>query len=102
MDTRRNRKYTEQFKLEALELFKRSGRSSSEIERELGITRGLLLKWRTRYQILENEKQEVRLGPSDFEGAKAEIRHLQRRLAEVEEEKEILKKAVAIFSRISG
>jgi len=102
MDTRRNRKYTEQFKLEALELFKRSGRSSSEIERELGITRGLLLKWRSRYQILENEKQEVKLGPSDFEEAKVEIRHLQRRLAEVEEEKEILKKAVAIFSRRSG
>jgi len=102
MDTRKNRKYTEQFKLEAIELFKRSGRSSREIERELGITRGLLLKWRSRYQIMENEKQEVKLGPSDFEEAKSEIRHLQQRLAEVEEEKEILKKAVAIFSRGSG
>jgi transposase-like protein len=37
-----------------------------------------------------------------MEAAKAEIRRLQRELANVEEEREILKKALNIFSRKSG
>jgi len=101
MNERKYRTYPEEFKLEALEMLKRSGKSAGQIERELGITPGMWVKWRARYQILENGEQEVKLGPSDLEGAKAEIRRLQRKLAEVEEEKEILKKVVNIFSRKS-
>jgi transposase-like protein len=44
----------------------------------------------------------MKLEPSDMEAAKAEIRRLERELAEVKEEREILKKAVNIFSRRSG
>jgi transposase len=102
MDGRKYRSYGKEFKLEALEMLKRSGKSAGEIERELGITPGLLLKRRARYQVLQQGKQEVQLGPSDLEGAKAEIRRLQRELAIVEEEREILKKALNIFSRKSG
>ena len=102
MDERKYRKYTEEFKLEALELLKRGGKSAGEIERELGITPGLLVKWRSRYQIVQRGEQEIRLGPSDLEGAKTEIRRLQRELAAVEEEREILKKALNIFSRKNG
>jgi transposase len=88
--------------VEALEMLKRSGKSAGEIEHELGITPGLLLKWRARYQVLQQGKQEAQLGPSDLEGAKAEIRRLQRELAVAEEEREILKKALNIFSRKNG
>ena len=102
MKERKYREYPWEFKVDALEMLKRSEKSSAEIERELGITPGLLLKWQARYQILQNEEQAIKLGPSDLEGAKAEIRRLQRKLAEVEEEKEILKKAVSIFSRKIG
>jgi transposase len=102
MKERKYREYPWEFKVDALEMLKRSEKSSGEIERELGITPGLLLKWQARYQILQNEEQAIKLGPSDLEGAKAEIRRLQRKLAEVEEEKEILKKAVSIFSRKIG
>jgi transposase len=102
MNDRKYREYTREFKAEALELLKRSGKSAGEIERELGITPGLLLKWRTRYQILEKEGEAVQIGPSDMEAAKAEIRRLKRELANVEEEREILKKVLNIFSRKSG
>jgi transposase len=88
--------------LEALQLLKKGDKSAGEIERELGITPGLLVKWKARYQILENEEREIRLGPSDLEGAKAEIRRLERELAAAEEEREILKKALNIFSRKNG
>ena len=101
MEDRQYRKYAQEFKLEALELLKRGDRSASEIERELGITPGLLVKWRARYQVIQGERT-ARLAPSDMESAKAEIRRLQRELAAAEEEREILKKALNIFSRKNG
>jgi transposase len=92
MDERKYRSYAKEFKLDALELLKRGDKSAGEIERQLGITPGLLVKWRVRYQILQSDGQEVQLGRSDLEGAKAEIRRLQRELSAAEEEREILKK----------
>jgi transposase len=101
MDDKKYRIYTKAFKLEALELLKSSDKSAGKIERELGITPGLLLKWRARYQALRKNGQETSLEPSDLEAARAEIRRLKRELSEVEEEREILKKVVNIFSRRS-
>jgi len=97
----RYRKYTEEFKLEALELLKSSGKSAGQIERDLGITPGLLVKWRDRYQVISKGTKPIHLEVSDIEAAKREIKRLERRLAEVEEEREILKKTINIFSRKS-
>ena len=99
MSDRKYRVYTDEFKREALELLKSSGKNARSIERDLGITEGMLLKWRERYQVVGEEKQEAKLVPSDLEAAKREIQRLQRELTEVAEEREILKKAVNIFSR---
>jgi len=93
------RTYTEEFKLETLELLKVSGQSAAQIERDLGITKGLLLKWRDRYQV-KAANGAARLEPSDLAAAQAEVRQLRRQLAVVEQERDILKKAVGIFSRM--
>ena len=102
MSDKKYRVYTDEFKTEALELLKRSGKSAGEIERDLGITAGMLLKWRDRYQVVKQEPSGTSLEPSDLEAAKREIKRLLRQLAEVEEEREILKKTINIFSRRSG
>jgi len=102
MEDRKYRTYPEEFKLEALRMLKGSGKSAGQIERELGITPGLLIKWRDRYQIHQNGTEKARIVPSDLEEAKAEIRRLQRELSAAEEEREILKKALNIFSRKNG
>jgi transposase len=102
MDDKKYRTYTEEFKLEALELLKSSGKSGGQLERELGITPGLLRKWRDRYQVVVRAEQKASLEPSDLEAAKREILRLQRELTEVAEEREILKKVVNIFSRREG
>ena len=99
MRDKRYRTYTPEFKREALELLKSSGKSAGQLERELGITTGMLLKWRARYQVVAKEKEEPRLEPSDLEAAKREIRRLERELREMAEEREILKKVVSIFSK---
>jgi transposase len=101
-EKKKYRTYTDEFKREALELLKSSGKSSMQLERDLGITGGMLLKWRNRYQLVSTENQKPRLGPSDMEAAKREIQRLQRELKEIAEEREILKKVVNIFSRKNG
>ena len=102
MSEKRHRAYTVEFRREALELLHSSGKSMAQIEKELGITPGLLGKWRARYQVVSQGQASKSLAPSDNEAAQREIRRLQRELMEVTEEREILKKVVSIFSRKSA
>lgn len=102
MRDRKYRVYTEEFKLEALALLKRGEKSAPRIEQDLGITPGMLLKWKNRYQMVRIEGQKASLEPSDLEAAKREIRRLERQVEEIAEEREILKKVVSIFSRKSA
>jgi transposase len=95
----RYRTYTREFKIEALQLLAKGGKSAAELERELGITNGMLLKWRQRYKM--NGQQQT-LEPSDLEAANAEIRRLRRDLEVTTQERDILKKAIAIFSSKGG
>jgi transposase-like protein len=99
MDKKKYRIYTEEFRLEALELWKNSGKSAKKLEKELGISAGMLSKWRQKYQVVNPGSSEASLEPSDLEAAKREIKRLQKHLAYVEEEREILKKTIHIFSR---
>jgi transposase len=102
MSEKKYRDFTPEFKKHALELLKRGDKSAAELERELGITPGLLGKWRSRYRVVDSEGSAAQIVPSEMEVAKAEIRRLQRELANAEEEREILKKAINIFSRKIG
>ena len=102
MGRKNYRTYTAEFKYEALMLLERSGKSAGELERELGITPGLLRKWLAKYQAVQKKGLgEFNLELSDLEAANREILRLKRQVAELEEEREILKKAVSIFSRTS-
>jgi transposase-like protein len=49
--------------------------------------------------VVAKDGQAAQIVPSEMQAAKAEIRRLQRELANVAEEREILKKALLIFSR---
>ena len=75
-------------------MLRSSGRSVSELERELGITQGLLSKWR---RIDEVEKAGTGYQP-ESESSESTIKRLERENAILRQEREILKKAVAIFS----
>lgn len=92
MSTPRKR-YPEAFKQEALELWAASGRSAAEIEQDLGITNGLLYQW---------QKAAKKKAAAEADGSAAEaeeMRRLRKELAIVKQERDILKKAVGIFSR---
>lgn len=91
-----NRKYDQQFKLEALRLQETSGKSASQIETELGITSGLLLKWRTRYR---SQGAGSFVGSGQQTEAEAELRRLKREVDILRQERDILKKAMQVFAR---
>jgi transposase len=90
------RVYSEEFRLEALRLLETSGKSAREIEEELGITKGLLYKWRRRYRVNEAEEKLERSEESETQ---AKIRRLERENAILRQERDILKKALSIFSK---
>ena len=94
--TRTNRKYDKPFKLEAIRLHERSGKSVSQIESELGITNGLLNKWRVRYR---SEGAAAFVGSGQQTETEAELRRLKREVDILRQERDILKKAMQVFAR---
>jgi transposase len=101
MREKKYRNYTDEFKRESLALLNSSGKSAAQIEQDLGITPGMLLKWREQSRIADSRGGNPGQEPGDLEAAKLEILRLRRQLAEAEEEREILKKTLRIFSRRS-
>src|SRR5260370_10849098 len=91
----KRRVYTAEFRQEALRLLENSGKGVRDIERELGITAGLLYKWPSRY--VGPERTGKGHSPASIEELEAEIRRLKRENAVLQEEREILKKAVRLF-----
>ena len=78
MGRRNYRSYTAEFKDEALMLLKK-WQKRRQLERELGITPGLLRKWLAKYQAVQKKVLEVRSTwqPSDLEAANREILRLE-------------------------
>jgi transposase len=92
------RKYSKEFKLEAIQLQKNGERTVSEVERELGITQGLLWKWKDELN-KQPKKEEAFPGNGKLNDTDARIRQLEREIALLKEDKEILKKVLTMFSK---
>lgn len=90
------KKYSYEFKLEAVRLWQTSEKAAWEIEDDLGLTRGRLYEWKYR---LKTTDEASRVDPSGKLSTEAEIRRLERELKIVQQERDILKKAVTIFSQ---
>ena len=92
---KKRRQYTKEFKIEAVRLIVEEGRPISEVARELGIGENLLHRWKKKYEEGEIDPfpGQGRLSPED-----EELRRLRRENERLRMERDILKKAVAIFS----
>lgn len=89
------RKYDSDFKQEALKMVE-DGRSVSEVSRALGIGENLLYRWRKRQRV-KQEKQLDQL--PETSSLVQENARLKAALHRAEQERDILKKALNIFSR---
>ncbi|SEB32899.1 transposase [Amycolatopsis tolypomycina] len=87
-------KYPEQFRRDAVELVNSSDRPLRQIARELGVNHETLRAW------VNTAKQAAEAGPPAEDPAEAlEVTRLRKQVAELQKEKEILRKAAAYFAR---
>ena len=92
---RTRRTYTREFKIEAVRQFQQGNRRVSELARELEIDRKQLKRWADQF---EQEQEEAFPGKGHLKPQDEEVRRLKRENERLREEREILKKALAIFS----
>lgn len=92
------RKYDSEFKRNAVLLASEEGRSVREVAENLGINKDLIYQWRTKM-----EQQGSIAFPGNGNQAltpeEKRILELEKKLKDTEIERDILKKAMAIFSR---
>jgi len=96
MARRAYRRFSKEFKLEAIRLSEESGKPKAQVARELGIRVNQIGKWRKQ---LEEQPAGASSGKGRQADQDAELKRLQRELADAHEENEILKKAAAYFAR---
>jgi transposase len=87
----KERKYTEEFKKQIVELYE-NGRTVIDLAREYGLVEQTIYKWIHRYEPFAKNEQGETITHSD-------VKAMQKRIAELEMENEILKKATAIFAK---
>lgn len=89
-----SKRYTEEFKIEAVKQVSDRGYSAPDVAKRLGVSQPTLYEWIKRYGVPEAERLEV-------QSQSAEIRKLKAELRRVTEERDILKKAAAYFAKES-
>ena len=91
-----NRKHSREFKEEAVRLVVEGGRTAVDVARGLGIHENMLHKWIRQHK---EDSSGSFPGKGHLKPQDEEMRRLQRELANTREERDILKKALGIFSR---
>ena len=95
---KKTQSYPESFRREAVRLADEPDRTATDVARELGITAGQIYNWRTQFAKISSKQFRTSDGVDYTKEEKAEIRRLKKRIAELEQEKDFLKKATAYFA----
>lgn len=93
---KRRKNYDNEFKREAVRLVLEEGRKASEVERNLGITPTLVSRW---IREMSEDSEYAFPGKGHLKAPEDKIRNLQRENERLRRERDILKKAIAIFSK---
>ena len=90
------RVFTAEFKREALNLLETSGKSLAQVARDLGISDNTLHGWK---QQMRQHGQDAFPGSGHQTPQEEELHRLRRENEVLRQERDILKKALAIFSK---
>ena len=93
---RRRRTYTPEFKAEAVKLVTEQGYSVAEAARSLGVHETLLRSWK---QAVEKQGDQAFPGHGQFPPFEEEMRRLRAENQRLRAERDILKKATALFAQ---
>ena len=91
----KRRTYSREFKIEAVRLVTEEGMARKEVARDLGIDPGSLRQW-----IKQFSDDPERAFPGKGHVRDEELRQLRREVKQLRMERDILKKAIGIFSRM--
>jgi len=89
------RKYTAEFRAEAVQLARDGKRTIASVARELGVTQQTLSSWLKQAEIDEGRGAEGALTTAERD----ELQRLRRENKRLQEERDILKKATAFFAK---
>ena len=91
--------YPREFKLEAVRLVLEKGLTGAQVARDLGVSSELIYRWKREFQ---DDPAFSFPGHGKVSGDEAELRRLKKRIKELEEEREILKKTLGYFVKDDG
>jgi len=97
MEIKKRRVFDKEFKQRTVSLINQGDKKVKEIALDLGVDPGDIYRWIREYK--EDPKDSFP-GKGKLKPEEEELRKLKRQLADVTEERDILKKAVAIFSKV--
>lgn len=89
-----NKRYTEEFKIEAVKQVTERGHPVAEVASRIGVSQHSLYAWLKQYSLPAETRVEQ-------QSQATEIRRLKAELKRVTEERDILKKAAAYFAKES-
>lgn len=101
MNPKSRRKYDQDFKRNAVLLCAEPGRTVIEVAKNLGINKDILYRWRREYHRANGQYVFPGNGMEALTPEQKRIRELGKKLRDTEMERDILKKAMAIFIRTS-
>lgn len=97
-EIKRRRKYDREFKEQAVTLLLQGDKTTEQVAEELGIHWGMLSRWKREYlERLEEQNPEKPVSTME-----EEVRHLRKEVASLRAQRDILKKALSIFSQTSN
>lgn len=97
-ERKRGRYFSDEFKQDAVQLIIEKGVPVRQVARDLDIHPNLLHQWRRKFLA---EGSDAFVGKGHLKPQEAELKRLQRELENVKEERDILKKALGVFSKLS-
>lgn len=101
-ETRKYHRFTEEFKREAVRLTQQPDRTVAGVARSLGIDANSLSLWRKQFgATVAADPRPPKTRDEWFAEQSREMAELKRKLLEVEQERDILKKAMGVISRPS-
>lgn len=93
--SKKRRQFDRVYKVEAVRLITQEHRPVAAVARDLGIGENLLHRWKQQFT---DRQEDAFVGTGNLSAEQTELRRLRRELTDVTEERDILKKAISVFS----
>jgi transposase len=93
MDKRSRRQFTREFKAETVALIRSSAKSVAQICRDMGLSESTVQRWVAQAEVDNGQRDGLTTAERD------ELSHLRREIRVVREERDVLAKAIAFFTK---